>query len=54
MIDIKAFVKKICGNWEVITPNGITEDDLDEMVLVTTSGRRFKVKELRKNEKDRM
>ena len=50
MIDIKAFVKKILGKWEKIDPFTISEDNLDNLVVVTTSGRKFRLKELRNNE----
>ena len=50
MIDIKAFVKKILGKWEKIDPFTISEDNLDNLVVVTTSGRKFRLKELGNNE----
>lgn len=48
MINIKIILKKILGQWEVIKPNNITENDLDNLVLVTTSGRKYKIKEILK------
>ncbi len=48
MINIKLIVKKILGEWKVIKPNTITENDLDNLILVTTSGRKYKLKEILK------
>jgi hypothetical protein len=48
MINIKLIVKKILGEWKLIKPNNITENDLDNLILVTTSGRKYKLKEILK------
>lgn len=51
MINIKLLVKKKLGEWKIINPTNITENDLDNLVLVTTSGRKYKLKEILKNER---
>lgn len=53
MIKIKKLVKKIKGVWEFINPKDIlSDDDIDDLVVVTTSGRKFKIKELKKRLED--
>lgn len=46
MIDIKTFVKKINNKWEIVNPHSVTEDELNNLVIVTNTGRKFKLKEI--------
>ena len=48
-IKIKKLIQKVKGKWSLVSPKTVTEDDLDNLILVTESGRRFVIKEKKKN-----
>ena len=48
---VKALVKKIKGIFTFVTRADVaTEDDLDNLIIITNSGRKFKIKEIKKRE----
>jgi hypothetical protein len=45
MIQVKKLIIKQGGTWKKVSPINIVEDDLDNMIIVTESGKQFVIKE---------
>ena len=53
MIFIKKIFKRDKGKWSIVNKKelgNLSEDDLRNIVIVTTNNRKFKLKEVMKNE----
>jgi len=45
LISVKKLIKKQDGTWKKVSPEDITESDLDNLIIVTQSGKQFVIKE---------
>jgi hypothetical protein len=45
LIFVKKLIKKQEGTWKKVSPEAITESDLDNLIIVTESGKQFVIKE---------